>query len=86
MVIGVGLGVMGTRESLLPWFRRMSCVVCEILKIDFAAAARGGRRMGSTAPFEVVPASGSTSRDAVGPETAEAAVRYPRRPAARATL
>lgn len=42
--------------------------------------------MGSTAPFEVVPASGSTSRDAVGPVTVEAAVRYPRRPAARAAL
>lgn len=42
--------------------------------------------MGSTAPFEVVPASGLMSRDAVGSETVEAAVRYPRRPAARAAL
>ena len=71
---------------MLPCLRRWSYVACEILKIDFAAAVRGARRMDSTAPFEVVPASGSTSRDAVGPETVEAAVRYPRRPAARVTL
>ena len=60
--------------------------MCRDTKIDFAAVACGGRRMGSTAQSEVVPASGSMSRDAVGSATVEAVVRYPRRPAAKAAL
>ena len=90
MEIGVDVGVWPgcdeTRESLFPCFRCRANVVCRDTKIDFAAVVGGGRHMGSTAPFEAVPASGSMSRDAVGLATVEAAVRYPRRPAARAAL
>jgi len=53
---------------------------------ESAAAACDGKHMDSTAQFEAALASEWTSRDAVVAEMAEASVRHPHRPAARATL